>query len=43
MLPSDRGTCLSSKEGTWLISGDRDSDSLGLVEGGGFGIPGEGG
>lgn len=42
ILPGDRYTCLSSVGGTWLLSGNRESDSLGLVKGLEFGVTGEG-
>lgn len=45
ILPGDRETLLSSVGVCIrLLSGDRESNSLGLVEeGGGFGVPSEGG
>lgn len=43
ILPGDWETCLSSMGGPRKLLGDRESDNLRLVEGGGFGVTGEGG
>lgn len=42
ILPGDRYTGLSSVGGTWLLSGNRESDCLCLVKGVEFGVTGKG-